>query len=193
MIRTATLFLFFTGLVLQAWAQGGKALADAERYYGIKSYEQAMPLFLEAIEAGAKDPIIHYKLGVCYQKSPEIAEQIKAIPYFEFALQNSSSIPVSVYYDLGEIYLKDENIPKATETFNKFKELSNKADKKALAQADRAIEMCNNALVFMSVPRNIKVTRMANTINSSFTEYNPVVSADESVMAFTALRPNTGK
>ena len=34
---------------------------------------------------------------------------------------------------------------------------------------------------------------MNSIINSQYTEYNPVVSADESVLAFTALRPNTGK
>ncbi|HEY8933597.1 MAG TPA: OmpA family protein, partial [Cyclobacteriaceae bacterium] len=77
-------------------------------------------------------------------------------------------------------------------TFTKYKELA-KADKKASALADQAIETCNNAVAFMSVPRNIKVTNFGTIINSKYTEYNPIVSADESVMAFTALRPNTGK
>jgi outer membrane protein OmpA-like peptidoglycan-associated protein/Tol biopolymer transport system component len=45
----------------------------------------------------------------------------------------------------------------------------------------------------MSVPRDFKVHQFPGMVNSSFTEYNPVVSADESVMAYTALRPNTGK
>lgn len=54
-----------------AYAQGNKkALADAERYYGIKVYDQALPLFVEAIQAGEKDPMVHYKAGVCYQKKP---------------------------------------------------------------------------------------------------------------------------
>src|SRR5690606_42007238 len=56
-----------------------------------------------------------------------------------------------------------------------------------------ALEQCTNAVVFMSVPRSTSVTRMSNVINTPYTEYNPVVSADESVLAFTALRPNTGK
>lgn len=178
---------------LAAFAQGGKALADAEKYYGIKSYTQALPLFLKAIEAGEKGAMVHYKTAVCYQKSEEVSEQVKAIPYFEYALQNNASIPVSVYYDLGDIYLKDENIKKALETFEKFKQLSNKNDKKVMAIADHAIETCHNAAVFMSVPRSNKIARMGNTINTNYTEYNPVVSADESVLAFTALRPNTGK
>ncbi|HEY3404756.1 MAG TPA: OmpA family protein [Ohtaekwangia sp.] len=185
------LLLFFASASL--FAQGNKSLADAERYFSVKSYDVALPKFLEAIQAGNKDPMVYYKTGICYYKSPELTEQIKAIPYFEYALQNAQGLPTVLYYDLGSIYLKDENIPKALENFNKFREVSNKADKKAMTQADEAIQTCNNAMVLMSVPRNFKVNHFNSLVNTKFTEYNPVVSADESVMAFTALRPNTGK
>jgi len=174
-------------------AQDSKSLADAEHYFSVRSYDVALPKFLAAIKAGEKDPLVHYKTGVCYQKSAETDEQIKAIQYFEYALQNGKGLPNSLYYDLGTIYLKDENIQKASANFNKFKEVSSKADKKLMAQADEAIQICNNAHALMSVPRNFKVTHFNSIINSKYTEYNPVVSADESVMAFTALRPNTGK
>ncbi|NJM26762.1 MAG: hypothetical protein HC859_16070, partial [Bacteroidia bacterium] len=170
-----------------------KTVAEADRFFGIKNYEQALPLYEQAVQAGEKDPLVHYKLGVCFQKSGETAMQIKGIPYLEYALQNSKVIPVNVYYDLGELYMKDENVQRAAECFGKFKELSNKSDKNALAMADRAIEICNHATVFMSVPRNIAVKPLPSIVNTSLTEYNPVVSADESVLAFTALRPNTGK
>lgn len=169
-----------------------KALSEAERFYGIKAYEQALPLFLEAVQAGEKDPLVHYKTGVCYQKVQDTNEQLKAIPFWEFAVNNGTNLPNALYYDLGEMYLRDENLQKALATFTKYKELT-KADKAAQAKADQAIDMCHTAIAFMSVPRNIKVTNFGSIINSKYTEYNPVVSADESVMAFTALRPNTGK
>jgi outer membrane protein OmpA-like peptidoglycan-associated protein len=153
----------------------------------------ALAKYLEVIQAGEKDPMVHYKTGVCFQKSPETDEQIKAIPYFEYALANGKELPASLFYDLGSIYLKDENIQKALEYFNKFKERSSKADKKAMSMADEAIQICHNAVALMSVPRNFKVHHFNSIINSRYTEYNPVLSADESVMAFTALRPNTGK
>lgn len=185
------LCLFFASATL--FAQNNKSLAEAERFFGVKSYEAALSKYLEAIQAGEKDPMVYYKTGICYYRSPELTEQIKAIPYFEYALQNAQGLPIVLYYDLGSIYLKDENITKALENFNKFRELSNKADKKAMADADAAIQTCNNALVLMSVPRNFKVNHFNAMVNTKYTEYNPVVSADESVMAFTALRPNTGK
>jgi outer membrane protein OmpA-like peptidoglycan-associated protein len=185
------LVIFAFVLSLQALGQG-KTKAEAERYFGIRNYEEALPLFLELIKSGEKDPLIHYKTGVCFQKSPQIDEQIKAIPYLEYALKNGSAIPSSVYFELGDLYLRDENIQKAIDSYTQFRERS-KADKKAVSQADRAIEICHNAVTFMSVPRDVKVNNFSDVVNTAYTEYNPVVSADESVMAFTALRPNTGK
>ncbi len=187
------LWLIFLVSSTSGFAQGSKSLADAERFFSVRSYDMALGKFLEAIQAGEKDPMVHYKTGVCYEKSEETDNQIKAIPYFEFALANGKGMPPSLYYDLGSIYLKDENIQKALANFNKFREASSKADKKAMAMADEAIQTCHNAVALMSVPRDFTVHHFNSIINSKYTEYNPVLSADESVMAFTALRPNTGK
>jgi len=185
--------LFLLAVNPALFAQGNKkALADAERYFGIKAYEQALPLYLEAIKAGEKDPMVHYKTGVCYQKSSSLSEQVKGIPYFDFALSSGAKVPNSVIFDLADLYLKDEQLQKALEQYTKFKELA-KTDKVAVAKADAAINTVHNAIALMSVPRNMTVNNISSVINSQYTEYNPVVSADESVMAFTALRPNTGK
>lgn len=176
-----------------AWSQNNKALAEAERLFGVKSYESALIKYQEAIQAGEKDPMVHYRTGVCYQKSPELSEQIKAIPYFEYALAQAKGLPSLIMYDLGWLYLKDENISKAIENFNKYREVTNKADKAAISQADAALQTCYNAQALMSVPRDFKVNYFNTMVNTRYTEYNPVVSADGSVMAYTALRPNTGK
>ena len=182
------LWLIFLVSSTSGFAQGSKSLADAERFFSVRSYDMALGKFLEAIQAGEKDPMVHYKTGVCYEKSEETDNQIKAIPYFEFALANGKDMPPSLYYDLGSIYLKDENIQKALANFNKFREASSKADKKAMAMADEAIQTCHNAVALMSVPRDFTVHHFNSIINSKYTEYNPVLSADESVMAFTALK-----
>jgi outer membrane protein OmpA-like peptidoglycan-associated protein len=174
------------------YAQGSKALSEAERFFGIKAYESALPKFLEAIQAGEKDPMVYYKTAICYQKSPNSNDQLKAIPYFEYALANGKGFPIALNYDLGNLYLRNEDLPKAIETFTRYRELA-KADKKALGQAEEGLKTCFNAQAFMSVPRDFKVTHFDAIINTQYTEYNPVVSADESVMAYTALRPNTGK
>src|SRR5690606_9031105 len=94
--------------------------------------------------------------------------------------------------DLVNLYLRNEDIQKAIDAFTAYKKAV-PTDKKAMAAADRAIEACHNAVALMSVPRNVSVKSFGFGVNSKYTEYNPVVSADESILAFTALRPNTGK
>ena len=77
------LFILLLAVQPQLFAQGNKkALSEAERLYGIKAFDQALPLFLEAIQAGENDPMVHYKTGVCYQKSSDSNEQLKAIKYW---------------------------------------------------------------------------------------------------------------
>lgn len=192
MKKALSLLIWLLCIQALVFGQAKKALSEAERFYGIKGYEQALPLFIQAIQAGENDPMVYYKTGVCYQKSGDTNEQIKAIPYWESALAKGTDHPTTLLYDLGGLYLKDENLPKAIASFNQFRE-QNKTDKAAVARADHALDICNTAIALMSVPRSIKVHNFGSIINTNLIEYNPVVSADESVMAYTALRPNQGK
>ncbi len=186
------LTVMFLVSVCMLYGQGSKARNEAERLFGVKAYDAALTKFLEAIESGEKDPLVHYKTGVCYHRAMDVNQHIKAIPYYEYAAKNGQGLPLSLHYDLGLLYARDENLPQAIEALNRYRELS-KADKKAVGLADDALKACYNAMSFMSVPRNFTVHHFNSIVNTPYTEYNPVVSADESVMAFTALRPNTGK
>ncbi len=174
-----------------ASAQAPKSLTEAQRFFSLKNYEQALPKFLEAFQAGAKDATAFHQAAQCYMHSQSVDEQVKGIPYLEQAIALKNDQPV-FYYDLGNLYLKNEQLQKAQETFSTYREKV-KADKKAFAQAERGLSATQNAIAMMSVPRNFTVHSFPGLVNTKYTEYNPVVSADESVMAFTALRPNTGR
>jgi len=89
MKQNLTFFFFFFFAASSTWAQNPKALTDAQRYFSIKNYEQALPLYLEAINSGVKDPIVFHQAGICYQKSDDVNQQVKAIPFFENALKES--------------------------------------------------------------------------------------------------------
>lgn len=173
-------------------AQDTKKLAEAQKLFNIKSYEKALPLYLEVIQSGVKEPIAFYQAGVCYQKFDNIDDEVKAIPFFEKCLNGGTGIPATLRFELGNLYLKNEQIGKAIEMFNAYR-TANKADKKATTNADKMIEVCHNAAALMSVPRPFTVHAFPGSVNTFYTEYNPTVSADESVIAFTALRPNTGR
>ncbi len=175
------------GLIDPTIGQEAKSLSEAQRLFDSKNYEKALPLFLATIGSGVNNSKISYQTGICYQKSKDLKNQLNAIPYFEEALKDKN-VPISIYYELAELYLKNEQVDKALAHFSKYRDLS-KTDAKAQALAKRNIEICNNALIFMSAPRDVQIKSFPGNVNSIYTEYNPVVSADEGIMAFTALRP----
>ncbi len=172
-----------------------KIVYNADKYFKIKNYEEALPLYLKAIEDGlTDDALVHYNTAICYSESRNIDEQVKAIPYFENALKlDKGQLPPNSLNKVAEVYHKDEQIEKAIEYFEKYKASLNKNNASALREVNRSLEIANNALLLISSPRDINIHNFGQVINSEFTEYNPVVSADESVMAYTALRPNDGK
>src|SRR5690606_100744 len=126
-MRPQDVLFFLMAFASVTFAQTPKALSDAERYFGIRNYEEALPLFLQAIEGGVKDPMVHYKTGVCLSNSVQTDKQLEAIPYLEYALNNGAALPASVHYDLGSLYLLNEQLQKAIQAFTRFKELSNKS------------------------------------------------------------------
>ncbi len=192
MNRIAYLLVTISITSFQLAAQTNKSLSEAQKLFGLKNYEAALPKYLEAIQSGIKDPLAYYQTGICYNSTQNIDNQIKGIPYYEQALNLKKDHPPQAYYDLASLYLKNEQLQKAMETFSAYRDLV-KLDKKATALADRGYQSCQNAMAMMSVPRNFTVHSFPGSLNTQYTEYNPVVSADESVLAFTALRPNTGR
>ncbi|MFM8744928.1 MAG: OmpA family protein [Cytophagales bacterium] len=186
------LFLLLMWASGSLFAQTNKALTEAQKLFATKNYTEALPKYLEALQTGANDPLAFYQLAICYKSSQTIDEQVKGIPYYEQAINLKKDIPLIAYFDLATLYLRNEQLQKAQEAFSAYRDLV-KADKKQLAQAEKGIAAVQNAKALMSVPRGFTVHSFTGNVNSKYTEYNPVVSADESVMAFTALRPNTSR
>lgn len=191
--------LFFVALLLldQVTAQNNAEIQNkifkADNYFKIGNYEQALQLYQEVMDAGEKDALIHFRAGECLFQTSDIDQRLKAGPLYEYALsQGGADLPAIVYFHLGEVQYLDEKIDAAIENFKRYREKV-KADKKALAKVNRSIEISNNALTYLGQPKKTQINTFGSTINSQYTEYNPVVAADESVMAFTALRPNQGK
>ena len=101
--QRAVLLVFLCFITcLKTYAQRtDNASADRANKFFIlaKNYEAALPLYQQAIDEGVSDPIVHYRLGVCYTYASSLSEQYKAIPYLERALQQKSQadIPEEVH------------------------------------------------------------------------------------------------
>lgn len=170
-----------------------KDLYRANTYFSIKNYSEALPLFLSVIEKGVKSPEVYYRTGHSYYHSAVIDEQIKGIKYYEYAIANKDeNVPDNARGELAELYLKDEQVAKAIAILMEYKKKS-AGNEKLQSEIQKQLKTARTAHAMMSMARGSQVKNMGNIINSEYTEYNPVVSADESLMAFTALRPNSGR
>lgn len=190
------IFILFSVLVFNpALAQDNQTKRyRADKYFEIKNYAEAREIYGELIAAGENDPLLHYKTGVSHLESNKIQLQLKGIPYLESALKSQDqNVPKEVNFYLGKGYHKAADIHNAIEYLTTYKKSLTAADKAMLNATDRLISQSQIALAQMHQEKSYNIKRLNNTINSEYTEYNPVVMADESMMAFTALKPAPGR
>ncbi|WKN32758.1 OmpA family protein [Porifericola rhodea] len=179
---------------VQAQGSDGALVDRANKFFELaKNYEAALPLYQQAVDNGVNDPMVYYRLGVCYTYAPQLNEQYKGLPYLEsaFSRKSGSEIPEKIHYYLGQMYHKDIQIEKAISHYEKYKK-SVAGDKKELAEVNQQLKICKNALFLINENKGI-IIRSFEDINSEYTEYNPLVTADESMLAYTAVREERGK
>ena len=182
---------------LSAFAQGSDdALVDrANKYFTLaKNYEAALPLYQQAVDNGVTDPLVQYRLGVCYTYAPSLAEQYRAIPYLEYALAQKSKadIPDRIHFYLGQMYHKDIQVQKATQQLEKYQKTLTSKQKEEKQAVAHLLQQCKNASFLVNPSQGIVINSF-DAINSEHTEYNPLVTADESMLAYTAVREEKGR
>lgn len=163
---------------------------------GDSYFNQGTPFFKQAIEpylaANAFNPnnaLLNYKLGQCYLASPF---KLKAIPYLEKAQQLNPSVDVYLNYFLGKAYHLDMQWDKAIKEFSIFQKNMNSNDNtEVIAEVSKYIKECYTGKDLSQKPIRVFIDNLGGEVNSQYTDYGPVISADESVLLFTSRRPNT--
>jgi len=191
---TAVIILLVVGF--QVYSQEiniSKVTNKAEKLFQVKNYNEALPMYLDLEKTGAEVENLSYRIAKCYSQSVEINERIQSIKYFEsIDVSSFKQLPHNYHLDFADAYLMNEQVEQALIYYNK--QLTEvKSNRHARAAVEKKITQAKNAYNIMRIPKNVVIQRLGNTINTEYTEYNPVVSADESVMAYTALRPIESK
>ncbi len=195
-MKKSLVFLFCMLISSLVYAQQNKIddlIYRGENLFKIQNYEGAVKSLSEAVELGANEPYVNYMLGVSYLNMPNSTDQLKSAPIFENleSLGNFKGIPNEVYYYMAQAFHKSLKLEKATKYYDQYLKTLGANDGKIRAEVELEMAKGENAKRLLSQKKDINIQRMAPPINSEFTEYNPVVSADQSVMAFTSLRPNS--
>lgn len=170
-----------------------KVQNKADKLFQFRNYNEAQSLYLELENTGVELEDLDYKIAKCLKESNKINDRVKSLTYFErIDIMLFKNMPHDFYMDFGDAYSDNEQIEQALGMYNKHLELV-KNDRNAVSIIEKKISQAKNAYSIMRIPKNVVIENMGNGINSEYTEYNPVLSADESIMAFTALRPTKSK
>ena len=171
-----------------------KKLDKADKYFRVRNYENALPIYLEVAKSTEIDIPINYKIGICYYESPQLSEKVKSIPYLQKVFQkDKKNYPEDLSLKLARMYHKNNQIPEAIAALESYKKGVDSYNRKLRIALENELKIYQNALAALTSPKDVTISRMDDNINSEHTEYNPVVSTDQTVMAYTVLKPNDDK
>ena len=158
-------------------------LEKAEQNFEDKNYIEALDQFTQLYNYKKSD--LYYKLmmGICMTYDPE--QKQKAIEIIEQVKVTNPEYNLVNFY-LGKAYAVNYQFDKAVELFNMFLASATSEDEAQKFLAEQMIQNCKNAKEILAdtISENI-VENIQYPINSQYSEYVPVISADESVMIYT--------
>jgi outer membrane protein OmpA-like peptidoglycan-associated protein len=172
---------------------------DAEYFLMDESYADALVEYQKLLPRGYENNSnVNYRIGVCYLNMP--GEKQKSIPYFQKAVTNvtakykegifkETKAPYDAWLYLGNAYRIDNQLENAVQCYQKYKELLKDPKSEGSKYADQQIIACNNAKKAQENPVYVIQDNLGDAINTEFSDFNPVVSADENIMVYmTALK-----
>lgn len=160
-------------------------LFNGMELYRKKEFSGALPELLKANTFNPNNAELNLMIGDCYINS---REKFLAKAWLEKSVQLDSKNYNFVYYLLGEAYQLDMDFDKALKTYAKFKP---PADGRIAYEAKLRQNECKMGKAQMKTPVKVRIENIGTSINSAYSEYYPIISADESVMIFTSRRKNT--
>jgi len=206
-VRVLLIFLFVWGALSssslsQETYKLEELFMDAETWYYFQDYKTALPLYQKVHQELPDHDNVNFKMGFCYLNID--GQKHKAIPYLKDASDNTTfnfpreafyqrKAPVDALFYLGNAYLIDNQIDKALETYQRFRDKVE--GNRGLLVSTRnfdfeylqmQMEACRRAKKMMRQPVSYSAANIGTPVNTPLAEYNPVISGDGSTLVFTA-------
>ncbi len=159
---------------------------DELMYYD--KYKEAIPYYtkLDSL-TGGKNPNYKYKAAYCYYKANVHKEDAVGL-LEDIDKKERDEFGADYYFYLAKAYHYTYAFDKAINAYNKFLEKASENDER-ISRVKQSIQMCKNGKKLTQDSVDVEITNMGDKINTSHSEYVPVISADESVLVFTSRRP----
>ena len=162
-----------------------RQLKSANNLYDAGQYDKALPIYMQ-LDSVIDDINLRYKIGLCYLKSDK-TDANKAVEYLEEVSASAGTlISNDVIWNLGDAYHLVYRFEDAIKSYNAYitkTAKSDKADLNKLNHCKRMIAVCNTAIEITGQPYKVDIEPIVKTISIE-SDYNPLISADESIMLF---------
>jgi hypothetical protein len=200
-IRPVILYIALHFILLSTYSQDNYRQSKDNYYYGEyymshNQYREALPFFQSLFDTDSLNANINYKIGKCYINIR--GEKLKSIPYLEKASKSiandynsdkfeNNAAPIEALILLGEAYQRNNELEKALKKYYDYISYLKPKEDKKLAMANLKIQSIVTAKQEIGNPLDIALLNLGENINSRFSDYNPVVTHDDSVMFFTSF------
>ena len=153
-------------------------------------YAQALPHFLAAQEFNPNNAVLNVKIGDCYLSS---ATKTAALPYLRKAARLDATADARTHYLLARALHLSAKWAEAIAEYQQAQPVGSNTrngDAQALTTNDlqRRMLECRNGQKLMAKPVRAFIDNAGPELNSSASDYGPVVSADESTILITSRR-----
>jgi hypothetical protein len=197
-------YIFCMFLMVHAISLAGQSRSDlrsmfvsAEGDILFEDYAEALPKYLSLLQMFPDNFNLYYRVGQCYLNTP--GEKEKSIEWLETAVKNidpdyrigrlsEKGAPRDALYHLANAYRIANNFDMALQTYELFlKDVDTEKYDTTLVKFQ--MQSCHNARKMMLEPADVDEKNLGAPVNDRFSEFNPVVSADENTLLFTRELP----
>lgn len=164
---------------------------DGDYYYSLSpdNAELALSFYLKAYKFNPSNAILNFKIGLCYLDSKPLS---KAFDFFDSAYKLDPLVNPRYNYYYAKAYHKNLQFDKAKELYELYKKnMSSDENNMMLKTVKRNIKECTNGIRMVKNPVNVSIKNVGPAINSEHLDYGPVVNIDESMMFYSARRPES--
>ncbi|WP_460583292.1 OmpA family protein [Hymenobacter arcticus] len=166
---------------------------DAEYHADPPRYQLALPHYLAAQQFNPDNAELNIKLGDCYLHSGTKAQ---ALSYLQRAQKLAPSADPRTHYLLARALHLSAKWAEAIKEYQLAGPLAGgrkAADDPLVITAEdlaRRVRECRNGQELSTHPARVFIDNAGPEVNSAYSDYGPVVSADEAALLFTSRRPS---
>lgn len=179
-----------------AFKEANKEFEAGNEQLSGHQYKYALKHYLEAQKFNPNSSQLNHRIGLCFLQS---VHKEKAVPYLEKAYKLNPSVHDDIKFHLGQAHHYNEDWDEAIKWYKEYEEhlKQNKTKRNAdiindqIEQFEKKISECKNGKKLSQNPVRVFIDNIGNVINSEYPEYGVTISADESVIMFTARKPGS--